>query len=313
MIQYHEKLTLLFQEQHKLRYFPIYAQVILSILVSHYLCGPNTFFSMKNKWDNEEYWIVLGFSFLIAMVIFTLAQWMNKRLDKEVPWLPHFCKRMRLQVIFGVVGMMLCELTLMYLIFGVGYAQGWSWMLKYMSAFTMPVGILVVIMNLVYLSWYMWSFAFFATKYAGEVTKEAESLVEQLTKQKKLLSNDSPFLLSLKVMNGYKQVALPVKNIAFIKSAHNKRFCEARDSADRYTLTDPLDQLIQYLDSREFYKVNRNYILHRSIIAKAEMLNTGQLKLLLTSEIDAEEEILVSRESAEHVKKWLEKIGVSIS
>lgn len=312
MTKHYEKLTLLFQQQNKIRYFPFYAQVILSILVSHYLCGPDSFFSMEGKWDNKTYWIVVGFSFLIAMFIFTLAQWMNKRLDKDVPWLPHFCKRMRLQVFYGVAGMLLCELVLMYVIFGIGLSQGWSWMLKYMSAYVIPVAIFIIIMNLIYLGWYMWSFAFFASKQVVDVNQQIDSLLEQLTEQRTLLSDNSPFLLSLKVMSGYKQIPLPVDDIAFFRSDKNGRYCEQHSTSHRYSFGSTLHELIKFLDNNEFCKVNRSYILHSRIVEGAEMLPSRKMRIILKEGIASGEEILVSRESADQVKKWLETIGVAI-
>ncbi|TJZ63014.1 LytTR family transcriptional regulator [Sphingobacterium olei] len=312
MIKHYEKLTLLFQQQHKLRYFPVYAQVILSILVSHYLCGPNSFFSMEGKWDNKTYWIVFGFSFLIAMFIFTLAQWMNKRLDKGTPWLPHFCKRMSLQVWYGVVGIMICELILMYLIFGVGLSQGWSWMWNYMKAYLIPVTIFVIIMNLIYLSWYMWSFAFFASKQVVDVSREIDSLLEQLSDQMKMLSNDSPFLLSLKVMDGYKAIPLAVNDIAFFRSDKNARYCVQLSTSNQFKFMPTLDELIRFLDDEEFCKVSRSYILHRSVVDGAEMLPNRKMRIILKEGVAPGEEILVSRESADQVKKWLEWIGIAI-
>lgn len=313
MTKHYEKLTLLFQQQNKLTYFPFYAQLTLSILVSHFMCDPSTFFSMDGKWDNPTYWIVFVFSFLIAMFIFTLAQWMNKRFDEKLPWLPHFCKRMRLQVLYGVVGMLLCELILMYLIFGISLSQGWSWMLNYMSSYFIQVVVFVIIMNLVYLSWYMWSFAFFASKQVIDVSREMDSLLEQLAEQKRMLSNDSPFLLSLEVMDGYKAIPLAVNDVAFFRSDKNGRSCEQQSTSLKYSFGPTLDELIKFLDDEDFCKVNRSYILHRSVIEGAESLPNRRMRIILKDGIAPNEEILVSRESADQVKKWLGLIGVSIN
>lgn len=70
----------------------------------------------------------------------------------------------------------------------------------------------------------------------------------------------------------------------------------------RYEIRDTLDNLTSQLDPKEFYRANRQFIVHRKSIVSVEHLIARKLAIRLTIAMD---EIVVSKAKASAFLKWL--------
>ncbi len=70
-----------------------------------------------------------------------------------------------------------------------------------------------------------------------------------------------------------------------------------------YVLDNKLEEIEDEVDPRIFYRVNRQYILHRDTIANIKFYFNG--KLIVSTEPASEERIVVSKAKASEFKEWV--------
>jgi len=87
------------------------------------------------------------------------------------------------------------------------------------------------------------------------------------------------------------------------------------DGRDVYLITNQLRKFIidytlenldEILDPKQFYRVNRSYILNIAAIQDVIVYSNSRLKI--TSNIKWEEEIIVSREKVSEFKEWFDGV-----
>lgn len=71
-----------------------------------------------------------------------------------------------------------------------------------------------------------------------------------------------------------------------------------------YGLNFTLEQLESLVDPKQYFRVNRKYLVHLKSIKDIIAYSNSRLKLILT--VATDEDIIVSRERVEDFKKWLE-------
>lgn len=71
----------------------------------------------------------------------------------------------------------------------------------------------------------------------------------------------------------------------------------------RYIMDQSLDDLAQQLDPGQFFRANRQFVIHFEAIAATHKYHKG--KLLVEVNPKADEEVIVSAEKAAEFKKWL--------
>jgi two-component system, LytTR family, response regulator LytT len=74
-------------------------------------------------------------------------------------------------------------------------------------------------------------------------------------------------------------------------------------SGQRYIVDYTLDELEQTLDTRQFYRANRQFIVHVKAVESVHPYFNSKLKIHLKP--NTEEEVLISREKATEFKQWL--------
>jgi len=123
-----------------------------------------------------------------------------------------------------------------------------------------------------------------------------ESVIRQLQPPKK-----ERFLL--KIGEHYKSV--PVSNIYCFFIMERCTFLFT-DTGKSYPVDYSLDQLTELIDSKVFFRVNRNYIINYYAICDMISYSSSRLKIFL-SNWPEKEEILVSRERVFDFKKWMDR------
>lgn len=96
-------------------------------------------------------------------------------------------------------------------------------------------------------------------------------------------------------------VSIPVNEILYFTTEHKLTYlvtCEGK----RYLFDSPLDKLENELDPRQFFRVNRQFIVSLHAIAGVHTYFNGKLKIYLRG---TDTEIVISREKASAFKQWL--------
>ena len=96
--------------------------------------------------------------------------------------------------------------------------------------------------------------------------------------------------------------AIAVEDVACFYSSEKSSFIRSISGRD-YALDSSLEQLEDELDSRKFFRVNRQYIVALAHIKDIIAYSGNRLKLNIMG--GDQEEILVSREKVTDFKKWL--------
>jgi two-component system, LytTR family, response regulator LytT len=103
---------------------------------------------------------------------------------------------------------------------------------------------------------------------------------------------------------GQKIIAVPVEKVAYFFSENKLSFLVAQDQK-RYPLDQPLDELIDLLDPRVFFRANRQFIVTFQSIAEIHPYFKGRIKLQLNPA--STEEVVVSSERTPEFKKWIDQ------
>ncbi len=121
----------------------------------------------------------------------------------------------------------------------------------------------------------------------------------------KLLQGGKPVYKSrFMVRLGQKIVAIPVEKIAYFFSENKLTFLVTQDQK-RYPLDQPLDELVDLLDPRIFFRVNRQFIVTFQSIAEIHPYFKGRIKLNLSPA--STEEVVISSERTPEFKKWIDQ------
>lgn len=103
---------------------------------------------------------------------------------------------------------------------------------------------------------------------------------------------------------GQKIVALTADRIAYFFSEQKLTYIVTTDGK-RFPLDQPLDELIDVLDPRIFFRINRQYIITFTSIAEIHPYFKGRVKLLLQPA--ATEDVIISAERTPEFKRWIDQ------
>jgi DNA-binding LytR/AlgR family response regulator len=123
-----------------------------------------------------------------------------------------------------------------------------------------------------------------------------ESLITQQTPQKK-----ERFLI--KIGEHYKSIPASNINCFYIKERCN--FINV-DNGKNYAIDYSLDRIEQLIDSKLYFRINRNFIINFSAIQDIIAYSSNRLKIVLTNWKE-NDEILVSRERVAEFKEWMDR------
>ncbi len=123
-----------------------------------------------------------------------------------------------------------------------------------------------------------------------------ESIVKQLQPTKK-----ERFLI--KIGEHYKSVPTSKINCFYIKERCN--FIQV-DNGKNYPVDYSLDKIEQLVDSKLFFRINRNFIIHFSAIEDIVAYSSNRLKIVLSS-WNENDPIVVSRERVTDFKQWMDR------
>ena len=118
----------------------------------------------------------------------------------------------------------------------------------------------------------------------------------------RMLKNGQPVYKSRFLIPVNEQfVSIPCTDIFFFMSS-NKLTSAVTKEGKKYSLPDALDDIEAQLDPHQFFRANRQFILHYSAITAVHSFFNGKLKVYVRG---TSEEIIVSREKAAAFKHWM--------
>ncbi len=138
------------------------------------------------------------------------------------------------------------------------------------------------------------------TKIRSEIPKAEKIDIESLIASFKKQEYRSQIRNRLLVKQGHSIRAIETSAIAYIFM--NRQYCyvRARDG-ETYSVQHKLDLLEEMLDPKEFYRVNTEFIIHRSAITALHPQN-GSSKLILNPE--TEKEIRLNQHQLHSLMEW---------
>lgn len=101
---------------------------------------------------------------------------------------------------------------------------------------------------------------------------------------------------------GTRMVSVPAKNIAYFYTKDRCQYIKTTTNED-LILDKPLDEVENEVDSKAFFRANRQFIINYTHIEKVQSWFAGKLRVQVRPA--AHEEIIVSRLRAADFKKWL--------
>lgn len=226
------------------------------------------------KWD-----VVFSLS-AVSLVGLYLA-WVTRRLDKnqKSSWRTSLRKRFLLQFFYGIVIPLFFSigLELLYLLW-IKFEISQSSILN----LELPLAfIYLLFINLLYYLNYI---------SHSQRTKNSEHLETSLLKRK------------VSFTEGAKESLMPIENIAFIRSSEKLLWVhtfQARQSLLSGTLNDWENEL----PNQHFYRINRQFIVHRDAIKNIESTETRRLKVLLGN---YNGDVYVPKTKATEFRRWLQ-------
>lgn len=136
----------------------------------------------------------------------------------------------------------------------------------------------------------------FNTHYKQTEYSKFESIINRLQPNAK-----ERFLI--KIGEHYKSVQTSSINCFYIKERFN--FIHV-DKGKNYPIDYSLDKIEQLIDSKLFFRINRNFIVNFSAIQDIISYSSNRLKIILKDWTE-KEDIIVSRERVSDFKEWMDR------
>ena len=126
---------------------------------------------------------------------------------------------------------------------------------------------------------------------------ELEAILQKITQPQ------TPAKSSFLVFKNQKYTTIPTENIAYF-FIHNEITHLMTFDKQQFHLTQPLGQIAEQVSQKQFFRVNRQYIVNFSAIK--EMEHYFQRKILVKLTIETPEQLLINKEKSHSFFTWLE-------
>jgi len=117
-------------------------------------------------------------------------------------------------------------------------------------------------------------------------------------------SNKTSYKSRFMVRLGQRIVAVPSEKIAYFYSENKLTYIVTLDGK-KFPLDQPLDELMDLLDPKRFFRANRQFIVAFDSIAEIHPYFKGRIKILLQPKSD--EEIVISSDRTPEFKRWIDQ------
>lgn len=104
------------------------------------------------------------------------------------------------------------------------------------------------------------------------------------------------------VKRGTDYISIKTEDIAYFYATH-KLVCMLDNKNQKFILDQSLTDIEKQLDTSQFYRVNRKYLVHLNAIKKIKTYPKSKLMIELDPPVD--EEIIISQENTAAFKEWM--------
>ncbi|HVW96802.1 MAG TPA: LytTR family DNA-binding domain-containing protein [Mucilaginibacter sp.] len=265
-------------------YNDLFLRIIISLIAGHIIVvfgEDDSFFQLLLNWD---YYRSVLLSALIAFLLVSLINRITVLLDRKFDWKSKPIERTGLQLLLGFVtpGIIAFLLAAIYFkCFGINILK--TVYLKY----DYPVILMFVFaFNLYYVGFYFY-----------RQMKYWESQPIQTPRHSSLTD-------IYMVTRGTKNIPLKKEEIVYFYHEGDYNFVRNRQGED-FLISETLEQVQELLDPKQFFRVNRQMIVHFDACLHFELLSYGKLKLLVKPAF--KESIIISQKRAGSFKSWIEQ------
>lgn len=126
---------------------------------------------------------------------------------------------------------------------------------------------------------------------------ELEALLQKITQPQ------NPAKSSFLVFKNQKYTTIPTENIAYF-FIHNEITHLMTFDKQQFQLTQTLGQIAEQVSQKQFFRINRQYIINFSAIK--EMEHYFQRKILVKLTVETPEQLLINKEKSHSFFTWLE-------
>ncbi len=265
-------------------YNDLLLRIIISLIAGHIIVvfgEDDSFFRLLLSWD---YYRSVLFSGIIAFLLVSLIHKITVLLDGKFDWKRRTMERTGLQLLLGCVipGIAAFLLATIYFkCFGINILH--TVYLKY----DYPVILIFIFaFNLYYLGFYFY--------------RQMRYWESQPIQTRRAGSSRDIYM----VTSGSKNIPLRKEDIGYFYHESDYNFVRNRHGED-FLISDTLDQVQELLDPRQFFRVNRQMIVHFDACVHFELLPHGKLGLLVKPAF--KDPIIISQKRAKSFKQWMEQ------
>lgn len=108
------------------------------------------------------------------------------------------------------------------------------------------------------------------------------------------------------VNHGYKMISINESEITYFSATGKHLFIHIK-SGNSYLYNNTLTEIINSLDSFNFFKINRKYIVHRNTIKEVVKHSNQKVELILTVPAAESDAIFISKKEINNFKNWLDQ------
>jgi hypothetical protein len=223
-----------------------------------------------------------------------LWEWIRlviKKLDQRVDWFAQPVLRISLQLLFGVVVPAFLSFVFTMFFMQLAYQQDifqTSWL---HSEFYVVI-LIIAMINLVYFTWWLF--------LKNKSDQEEKSFL--LSTSQRPITNANFIATPIQVTKGNSNILLQPSEIAYAILDGDYTFIYTNND-DHFVTTYTLDELFKKLDDTQFFRANRQTIIHRFACKSYRRMENGKIGLDL--EPNPKISVIISQKRASDFRKWI--------
>jgi len=271
------------------RYNDLYFRIIAALLAAHCIVAFGDKETLFQLLLDKYYYMALGSSFVIALILVSMVNFVTRKLDRFYDWKQYPVERTGLQLLAGLVLPAVVALLLAALYFKLNGLDIFKTLYLQID-YPVIVG-MILLFNLYYLAYYFYL-----------RMRMAEMAVAQVSGNTNIGSDKSEIKEVIIASRGAKNIPIPVEKISYIYHQDQYNFIRTSDKED-FLVTDPLDTIQQQLSPKQFFRVNRQMLVNFNSCRHFENIENQKLRLHVLPE--SKEPIIISQKRAREFKDWM--------
>lgn len=273
------------QAFYKDKWVKIIGCIIASLTVDS-MGRPNSLFE---RFTEASFYIDFLAGFLITLALWEWIKRVTVWLDKKHDWLAQPLERFLLQFVLGVLIPVLLSFLITLVYMRMLWDQDifrteWLYNEMYMVIF------IILLINFIYFSWWLYlkNVANIPVLAAYPPFPETQPEWEKAP--------------SIPVTKGGKTILLPPSEIAHIHLNDGYTYLQKTDGED-FVSTLSLDDFFKQLDKGQFFRTNRQVIIHRKSCTSYHTIENGKIEVEVLPALA--QRVIVSQKRAKEFRKWI--------